>query len=77
MRESLWLASAVLCVILIILIVSYKLVLRRLGVMGRFVKAMEWMDLKGIGTRGGRTVFLRAGEPVPAWGPLPEHDHRA
>lgn len=75
MKESLWLASAVPCVILLILIVSYKLVLVQfLGVTGLFIQPVERKDPKGIGMHGqqgclrtsSRAVFARAGETDPA-----------
>lgn len=57
-EEIKWLASAVLYVILIILMVSYKLVLFQfLGVTELFMKPMEKKDPKGTGAHGSKTVF--------------------
>lgn len=70
--------SAMLCVIILILIISYKLLLvQLLGATGLFVRPLKWRGAEGMGAHGSRAVLLAGGEPTPARGALPEHDHRA
>lgn len=76
-KESLRLASAVLCVIFILILRSKLILVQLPGATGLFIELFRWRSPKGIGALDSRAILPPGGKAAAASGVLPAQEHRA